>query len=117
MMSSRSKCERSAPHIGIGFSRKIFNDFSRCSSIHAGSFLSALIFRTSSSFTPFLRPSTYEDSFASSKTERLGPAKIRDSSLACLPAARQTAVGLVALRGCGGEGWAKIALEFMEEEV
>src|SRR3989338_1238572 len=105
MMSSRSKCERSAPHIGIGFSRKIFNDINRCSSIHAGSFLSPLIFRTSSSSTPFLRPSAYEDSFASSKISRLSPPKIRGSSLACLPA--------VALRDCGGEGWAKMAFVLM----
>src|SRR3989338_8304578 len=79
MMSSRSREERSAPHFGIAFSRKILRLSSRCSSIHLGSFLSAEILRTTSSLTPFFAPFAYGAGFGVSKTCRLSLEKMATS--------------------------------------
>ena len=50
LMLSKSIPDRSAPHVGIGLRSNSCRPFSRRSSIHSGSFFSAEMSRTTSSY-------------------------------------------------------------------
>ena len=52
LMESKSIPDRSAPHVGMGLRSKSFRPFRRRSSIHCGSFLRALMLRTTASLSP-----------------------------------------------------------------